>query len=230
MRRNAALISVALLFLLSSCSQIVYREQELAVETLTLSEVYGSPPKVVATLKGWTGVCERLEVQKRLLDKTFQLKVISIYEGPADAECPALAQEYIQTVILDGIASEGVYTVTAGDKQATFEIPADYQPETVEAPIKSVDVVFRESFPVQVVAYITYDRGCDPTPYITISQRFVGSTFFVSVLQGTIPPILGTCPPTTYPVTEQVTLETQNLSPGTYEVEVNDFKTSFEMP
>lgn len=228
MKRSLTLI--ACLGLLCGCAQSVYQEHELAVETLTLSEVYSNPPKVAAVLTGWTGVCERLEVRKSLLDKTFRLKVLSIYEGPADAACPAMAQEYSQTVILDGIVSEGVYNVLAGDKQEAFEIPADYKPETVEASIKTVDILLREMFPVQVVAYITYERGCDPTPYVDISQRREGNTFFISVRISTLPPEVPACPPVEYPVTEQVTLETQNLAPGTYTVNVNGVVKRFDLP
>lgn len=230
MQRFPVFILICSFLLLPSCARSVYQEQELTVETLTLSEVYGSPPKVVATLKGWTGVCERLEVRQRLEQKTFSLSVFAIYEGPADAGCPALAQEYTQTLILDATIGPGVYTVVAGDERATFEIPADYQPEMTEPRIEAVDIVLRETFPVQVVAYITYDRGCDPTPFVDILQRREGDTYFISVRLDKIPQELVTCPPIKYPVTEQVTLETTDLEPGTYTVNVNGVVKSLELP
>lgn len=232
MKRSRRLLLFFVFLLLSGCSgtQGTYEEREVAVEALTLSEVYGSPPKVAATLTGWTGVCERLETRQRREGKTFYLSVVGIYEGPADAVCPAVAREYEQVVILEPFES-GVYTVTAGDERATFTLPSDYGPETVRAGIESVDLLVPESNPVEAVLYInSYYGGCDDV-YKDVTQRREGNVFFVDVfVLASEPPEVPPCPPIAIPFTERVTLSVQDLTPGTYKVNVNGVVESFTLP
>jgi hypothetical protein len=157
----------AVLLTLSGClgASNIYQEHPVGVDALTLGEVQESPPQIVATLTGYTGVCERLETRQRLEAeaKTFYLNVVGIYEGPANAECPAIAQEYTQrvTLELEGL-KPGIYAVRAGDQLTTFPFLEDsWTP--YEADILSVDVALLESYPVQVLVtaegYLT--NGCD---------------------------------------------------------------------
>lgn len=158
------------------------------------------------------------------------MSVVGIYEGPADAECPAIAEEYTQRVTLDLEGLEaGTYTVRAGDKSATFILPSAER-RTVEATIENVDVVLRESDPVQVVVYVnSYYSGC--TTFSSVSQRRDMDTFFITVLvSAPILPGEPTCPPTEYPFTEQVVLETTGLDAGDYVVSVNGVQKTFTLP
>lgn len=232
MRQGYGLKAAAVLLALPGCmsTQVRDEEREVPVETLMLSELYDYPPKVVATLTGWTGTCEHIETWERLIDKTFTLRVVGFYISPAAGECPAVAQEYNEIIILDEMVEPGAYTVVAGDKRANFTYPENYVSAKVEVSIKSVDIAVQESFPVQVVAHIIYRSGCDPTVYKDVHQRREGNTFFVTVQQGTTPPELPPCPPVEILLTESVTLQTQDLEPGTYEVNVNGVVKTFTLP
>lgn len=178
-RACPSLLFIALLFL-SGCleTQNNYEEHEVAVETLTLSEVYGSPPKVAVVLTGWTGVCERLETRQRLAGKTFYLSVVGIYEGPADAACPAVAREYTETVTLglEGL-EPGTYTVRAGDKSETFVLPSDER-VTYAATVDSVEVALLESYPVQVVVTASGSLGSGCVRIESITQHREADTLF----------------------------------------------------
>lgn len=210
MKRNLGFLLVGLFLAACMTVQEPLAERELEVATLTLSEVYGSPPKVAAVLEVSSIACEQVEVQQRLVDKTFRLKVVGFRTDSRDAECMEVAQEYTETVILEGLFS-GTYNVVAGKERATFTVPSDYEPKTVEAGIDSVDVVVRETNPLEVVAYINYNGGCDDL-YKDILQRREGDTFFVTVFVASQePPAAAPCPPIEIPVTERVELETQNL-------------------
>lgn len=231
MKRNLGFILIGLFLAACMTAQEPPTERELEVETLSLSEVYGYPPKVAATLKVQLGVCERLETQQRFIDevKAFQLEVIGFYTGSGDAECTEV-REYTETVVLD-IAYSGQHNVVAGGKRAVFTVPSNYEPETVAAAIESLDVVLRETDPVQVVAYInSYYGGCDDA-FKEVSQRRKGDTFFISVMVlAFAPPEVSVCPPVVIPFTERVTLETTDLTPGSYKVDVNGVVESFTFP
>jgi hypothetical protein len=224
-----SLLFVALLFL-AGCmgARDIYQENPVAVETLTLGEVQENPRRITATLTGYTGVCERLKTRQRREGKTFYLSVVGIYEGPADAVCPAVAREYTQTVTLDLEGLEpGVYSVRADDESDTFTLPEDGR-VTYAAIVDSVEVALLGSYPVQVVvtARGSLRSGCEDIA--GVSQRFEDDTFFVTVL-GSFP--LGiACTPVAPPFTERVTLTTADLVSGTYKVNVNGVVESFTLP
>lgn len=230
MKRNLGFLLIGLFLAACMTAQEPLAERELEVATLTLSEVYGSPPKVAVVLEVSSVACEQVEVQQRLVDKTFRLKVIGFRTDARDAECMEAAQEHTETVILEGLFESGAYNVVAGDERATFTVPPDYEPKTVEAGIDSVDMVVRESNPLEVVAYINYNGGCDDL-YKDILQRREGDTFFITVFVASQePPAVAPCPPIEIPVTERVELETQNLPPGIYKVDVNGVVETFTLP
>ncbi len=139
----------------------IYQETPVGVETLVLGEVQESPRQIAATLTGYSGVCERLEARQRREGATFFLNVVGIYEGPADASCPAIAREYTLEVTLELTGLQpGSYTVRAGELTESFTLTDEQR--TVPAQVEAVDIVLRESYPVQVVAYInSYFGGCD---------------------------------------------------------------------
>lgn len=231
MKRNLGFLLVGLFLAACMTAQEPLAERELEVAKLTLSEVYGSPPKVAVVLEVSSVACEQVEVQQRLVDKTFRLKVIGFRTDARDAECMEAAQEHTETVILEGLFESGAYNVVAGDERATFTVPPDYEPETVEAGIDSVDVVVRESNPLGVVAYVSSFYGGCYNFYKSVSQRREGDTFFVAVLVlAPEPPEVLPCPPTVEPFTERVELETQNLPPGVYKVDINGVVKTFILP
>lgn len=231
MGRGYGCLALAVLFLCGCSSpEASGGERELPVEALSLSELYDHPPKVVATLTVLPNTCEHLERRRLFFDKTFTLGIVGFKDRPADAECPAVAQAYDDVVILDEMSEPGEYTVVAGERRATFVYPEPYVPETALVPVRSVDVALQESFPAGVVAHIVFASGCDPEVYKEVTQRREGDTFFVTVRQGTTPPELPPCPPVETLLTESVTLTTDGLEPGTYEVNVNGVVKSFTLP
>ena len=199
-------------------------EHELFIETLTLGEVHASPPRIVATLTGYTGVCERLEVRQKLVARTFQLRVIGIYEASAEP-CPDIAKPNRQTAALEleGLAA-GVYTVRAGSHAQTFTVPAL---ATGEALVESVAITLLESNPVQVIVtaegYLS--SGCEKIG--NTKQRLEQRTFVVTI--STEAPWGVACPPIAPPFSERLRLETQNLRPGPYNVMINGASASFDM-
>ena len=220
-------VVVALLFL-AGCigAQNIYRESPVAVESLTLGPFQREPARTVVTLKGQAGICERLDTRQRLEGKTFYLSVIGIHEGPADRECAAVVEAYMQTVELMFFGLEpGLYTVKAGALAKTFNVPPA---DVSEALVDAVEVALLESDPVQVVVTANgYLRsGCQEIG--EVSQHFESDTFFVTI--SAMSPWGGACPPIAPPFTERVTLETQNLPPGTYEVDVNGVVKTFTLP
>lgn len=226
---------LAILLCLTACrgAPNIYQEYPVGVDTLTLGEVQKSPPQVVATLKGYTGVCERLETRQRLEAeaKTFYLSVAGIYEGPANAECPAIAQEYMQKVTLElsGLAP-GIYVVRAGNQLASFALRQD-EWEPYEASILDVEIALLESDPVQVVVTAEghLHNGCDVLG--EVNQHRVGDTFFVTVY-GLTPdlPADFACTPAGANFSERIALQTTDLPPGTYKVDVNGVVESFTFP
>lgn len=221
-------LSPLCLGLLCGCAPYGYQEHELAVETLTLSDLQREPARIVATLTGWTGVCERLQVNQRLEGRVFVLSVVGVYEGPAAAECPAIAKEYTESVALEFYPYDlvpGVYTVRAGSLEKTFTYPPD---EAHEALVEKVDVALLESYPVQVVVtaegYLT--SGCEEISEVT--QRLEDTTFFVTISAAS--PWGESCPPVAPAFTERVTLETRGLELGPYTVNVNGVVKNFALP
>ncbi len=109
MKRNLKFELIGLF--LASCMEIQepLPERELKVETLTLSEVYGSgsPPKVAAVLEVQLGACEQVDVEQRLVNKRFELKVIGFRTNSPGADCTEAAQEYTETVILEELFESG---------------------------------------------------------------------------------------------------------------------------
>lgn len=212
-RGHYSSLFVALLFLLSCLgAPNIYQEHPVGVDTLTLGEVQESPPQVVATLKGYTGVCERLETRQRLEAeaKTFHLNVVGIYEGPANAECPALTQEYTRRMTLELYGFEpGVYTVRAGSLSQMFSVPAE---TTFEVSVETLEVALLESYPVQVVVTASghLRSGCEEIA--GISQRLEGDTFFVTILGKA--PWAFDCTPVAPPFPERITLQTIDLAPA----------------
>jgi hypothetical protein len=219
------LLCLALLF---GCSQNVYQEHELSVETLTLSDLQREPARITATLTGWTGVCERLVVRQQLSGKTFHLTLAGISEGPADAACPAIAREYTERAVIEFSRYDlepGTYRVRVGSLEETFTYPAD---AGREAWVEAVDVALLESYPVQIVvsAHGSLRSGCDEIAEVT--QRLEDHTFFVTILAAE--PWGESCPPIAPPFTERVTLETTDLPPGPYTVDVNGVTQDFVLP
>lgn len=228
MKPGCSLPLLAMLLFLTGCvgAHDIYQENPVGVETLTLGEVQESPRQVVATLTGYTGVCERLETRQRLEDRTFYLSVVGIYEGPADAECPAIAQEYTQRVTLELYGFEpGVYTVRANSLSQTFAVPAQ---AIREALVDRVVVALLESDPVQVVVTAEGSLGSGCQEIGEITQRFEDDTFFVTVLA--VSPWAFDCTPVAPPFSERVMLETADLALGTYKVNVNGVVESFTLP
>ena len=213
--------------LLSGCASTVPREDEITVGTLTLSLLQKYPASIEATLTGWSGVCERLEVQQRLTGKTFELSVVGITEVSPETECPAVARYTEKTKIEFHRYNlePTIYTVTAGLLEKTFSVPAD---DTYEASVDTVEVALLESEPVQVVATASGSlrSGCEAIG--SILQRLRDKTFFVEVF--VTAPWGEACTPIAPPFIEKVTLETDDLEPGLYEVNVNGVVKSFTLP
>lgn len=232
MKRSLGVLLIGLMLAACTGAQTPFAERELEVETITVSEVYGSPPKVAVVLEVQLGACELLETQQLFIGetKTFRIEVVGFDRGSVDAECTEV-RAYTETVILEAFTDSGRYNVVAGGKRAGFTVPAAYEPETVAAAIESVDVVLRETDPVQVVVYVNgYYGGCDDA-FKTASQRREGDTFFVAVrVLAPEPPEVPVCPPVAFPFTEPVVLETVGLAPGTYTVDVNGVVKRFQLP
>jgi hypothetical protein len=172
--------------------------------------------------------CRSLETRQRLEaeEKTFYLSVVGIYEGPANAECPAIAQEYTQrvTLELEGLEA-GIYTVRAGELVRTFSAPAE---TTFEVSVETLEIALLESYPVQVVVTASghFRSGCEEIA--GISQRLEGDTFFVTILGKA--PWAAVCTPDAPPFHERIALQTTDLPPGTYKVNVNGVIESFTFP
>jgi hypothetical protein len=188
------------------------------------------PVQVVVTARGSlrSGCEEMAGVSQRFEDDTFFVTVLGSF--PPGIACTPEAPPFSETVTLEtqGL-SPGTYKVDVNGVVETFTLPAGER-RTVEATIENVDVVLRESDPLQVVVYIdSYYGGC--TTFSSVSQRRDRDTFFITVLvSGPILPGEPTCPPTEYPFTEQVVLETNDLPPGTYKVNVNGVVETFTFP
>lgn len=221
---------VVLLGLLSACG--VYQleaasvdrvELELAPEDLTVS--------VVAHGVLGNGCTRVGEVKQRREGRTFFVTIETIYDQPFGTGCTLAISEFREELTLDVAGLEsGNYVVDVNGVVKTFTLlSGEWTP--YEADILSVNVSLLESYPVQVVVtaegYLI--NGCDELGDIT--QRRDENTFFVTIL-GLAPALPDdvACTPDAPPFTERVTLETQNLTPGTYEVDVNGVVESFTLP
>ena len=214
--------------LFSSCAPTAPQESEITVETLTLSPPQKYPASIEAILTGWSGICERLEVRQRLTGKTFELSIVGSTEVPSGTECPAVAREYTEKTKIEFYRYDlepTLYTVKAGLLAKTFSVPAD---DTYGARVDTVEVLPLESEPVQVVitASGSLRSGCEAIG--SVSQRLGDKTFFVNVFA--VAPWGEACTPVAPPFTERVTLATDDLEPGIYEVDVNGVVESFTLP
>lgn len=112
--------------------------------------------------------------------------------------------------------------------------PPPIMTEEPAAPIKgmavvqSVDIQILESQPLQVNAVIRGqlpDAGC--TTIDSVEQTFAGSTFTITLTTTTDP--LALCAQALTPFEEVVLLETDNLSPAPYTVNVNGVQQAFKL-
>lgn len=112
--------------------------------------------------------------------------------------------------------------------------PATPSPIVTEVPtqasvavVKSIEILFLESFPVQVHAVIRGDlpdAGC--TTIASVDQVREGNTFQLNLITTTDP--LALCAPEATPFEEIVPLEVQGLPAGTYTVEAGGVTQTFE--
>lgn len=125
---------------------------------------------------------------------------------------------------------------TAADFYLTVTVPPlDTQPPTPgpiqpaeEAIVESVQVQILESYPVQVQVIIR-GRLPDACTYIaSVTQQREGATFRVRMITARNPNQL--CAQVLTPFEQVVRLDVAGLSPGAYNVRVNDTISSFQLP
>lgn len=96
------------------------------------------------------------------------------------------------------------------------------------ANVESIEIVMRESMPVQISANIkgTVSDACTKAEPIT--QEHDETTFHITV--GATRPEGGMCAQVITPFEASVTLDAMELRAGTYTVEANGVKTTFDLP
>ena len=100
-------------------------------------------------------------------------------------------------------------------------------PQTGEAKVDSIDILILESFPVQVqvVARGFLPDGCTTIDTVRTEQQ--GDTFTVTIT--TVRSADGACTQEAVPFEENISLPVAGLSAGTYTVDVNGTKGTFEL-
>jgi inhibitor of cysteine peptidase len=95
------------------------------------------------------------------------------------------------------------------------------------AVVKSIDILLLESFPLQVNAVLRGDlpdAGC--TTIASVDQIQKGKTFHLTLVTTTDP--LAICAQVLTPFEEVVSLDVYGLPAGTYTVEADDIRSTFE--
>lgn len=105
------------------------------------------------------------------------------------------------------------------------EPTAVYQEDVL---VESLEVLFLESFPVQVHVIV---RGQlpDACSFIEMVEQESGEDFFIITLHNARQPNMR-CAPQPTPFVEQVPLDVLGLPAGTYTVTVHGVETTFELP
>jgi hypothetical protein len=119
---------------------------------------------------------------------------------------------------------------------ASCASPATPSPVVTEVPtlasvavVKSIEILFLESFPLQVHAVIRGDlpdAGC--TTIASVEQVREENTFKLTLVTTADP--LALCAPAPTPFEEVVPLDVKNLPAGTYTVEAGGTEQTFEFP
>lgn len=116
---------------------------------------------------------------------------------------------------------------SAGASPASTETPTPAS--TSAASVESVDVQILESMPIQVRVLVRGqlpDAGC--TSIVSVNQVREGNTFFITLVTTADP--LALCAQMLTPFEQQVPLDTSDLEPGQYTVDVHGTQSSFELP
>jgi uncharacterized protein YgiM (DUF1202 family) len=120
------------------------------------------------------------------------------------------------------ILAAGCAPITATPSPIVAEVPTAVSVATV----KSIEILFLESFPLQVHAVIRGDlpdAGC--TTIASIDQLREGNTFRLTLVTTTDP--LALCAQVLTPFEEVVALEVNGLPAGTYTVQAGDVQQTF---
>lgn len=106
--------------------------------------------------------------------------------------------------------------------------PLTSQVLTTAALVDSVEIIMAESFPVQVSANVkgNLSDGCSDLglPEVSLDQQ----TFNVQLPQ--VRPVDAICTEALRPFATTINLETEGLSKGIYNVNVNGVSSTFELP
>lgn len=94
--------------------------------------------------------------------------------------------------------------------------------------VKSIDIVMRESFPVQISVNIKGDVSDPCTTAGPITQERDGNTFHITV--GATHPKDVACPQVIAPFEQSIALDSVGLRAGTYSVDVNGITATFHLP
>ncbi len=119
-------------------------------------------------------------------------------------------------------------SVSSDDPTATPQPDKSVESEDVilsEATVESIDILILESFPVQVLVNVIglLSDGCSTLADITSKQE--GDTFFVTITEQR--PADAVCTQQLVPFEENVGLDVNGLSAGTYTVNVNGVTDTF---
>ena len=143
--------------------------------------------------------------------------------APTETRTPA-PEPGAETPSPDEPVSSDQPTPTPAEEQPA---PAEGEYEYGEAPIDSFDIVFLESFPLQVHVIVTGNLpdGCTKIDEVTSERK--GDTFVVRLT--TRRPVDQMCTEALVPYEEVVSLDVYGLPAGTYTVDVNGMTGAFTL-
>lgn len=158
--------------------------------------------------------------------------VISITTArPADQICTEALVPFEETITIDtGDLEPGAYTVDANGVTEQFQVGDGAAPGQGDnviaglANVENIDVTVQESS-LQVVVSGNLQDGC--TEIADITRERQEDIFVISIT--TARPADQICTQALVPYEETITIDTTNLQPGTYTVNVNNVREQFQV-
>ncbi len=164
--------------------------------------------------------------------------------GPADVDCPAVIVPYEDMIMLDFAFLPGTYAVTVNGLYLEFVLPdpdAPVSPDTFPDPVstplppvgsrsdavvENVEVMVLESYPMQLVLYVTgyHIDGCELPVYI--EQQRDGNVVDVDIFRVMVSRM--PCPAVLPPFDLTIPLE-GGFESGTYTIIVNEYVLTLEL-
>ena len=204
----------------------------VAIEHLTVEVGVASPPSYQVFASGtWPDLCAQLaQARQEVVGNRIEITLLAT---PADPSCPPdyLGVPFGMAIPLNPVELPiGEYTITVNGVTTLFEFdPAtnlSARPRTAPLQVDSVEVEIGVGSPIPVSVVVSGNFPNTCAQMGQVSQQLTGDGIEISILTST--PDGQECADDLLPFRTSIPLNVVSLPNGTYTVNVNGVRTSFE--